>query len=53
MGKVAAYAPRFPYFLKNHAMTVEVLDEGDAKATATYVDGKAVQQAIQQAGPLP
>jgi hypothetical protein len=53
MGKAAAYAPRFPDFLKNRATTVEVLDEGEAKATATYVDGETVQQAIRQAGPTP
>jgi len=51
--KVAAYAPRFPDFLKNQATTVEVLEKGKTKATAPYVDGKAVQQAIQQAGPIP
>jgi len=51
--QVAAYAPRFPDFLKHQAATVEVLDKGEAKATATYVDDQAVQQAIRQAGPLP
>jgi hypothetical protein len=51
--KVAAYAPRYPDFLKNQATPVEVLSEGTAKATATYVDGNAIRQAIRQAGPIP
>jgi len=53
LSKVSAYAPRFPDFLKHQATTVEVLNKGEAKATATYVDGKTVQQAIRQAGPIP
>jgi hypothetical protein len=36
---VAAYAPRFPDFLKNRATPVEVSEQGETKATATYVDG--------------
>jgi hypothetical protein len=52
LSKVSAYAPRFPDFLKNQAPAVEVLNKGEAKATATYVDGKTVRQAIQRAGPI-
>jgi hypothetical protein len=51
--KAATYEPRFPDFLKNLATAVEVLNKGEAKATATYVDGKTIQQAIRQAGPTP
>lgn len=51
--KVSAYAPRFPDFLKNQATPVEVLTEGEAKATAKYIERKAIQQAIRQAGPIP
>jgi len=51
VSQVSAYAPRFPDFLKNQATEVEVLDEGEAKAT--YLDDQAIRQAIAQAGPVP
>jgi hypothetical protein len=43
---VAAYAPRFPDFLKNRATPVEVSEQGETKATATYVDGEIIKQAV-------
>ena len=49
---VAAYAPRFPDFLKDQATPVEVRDEGETEATATYVDGETIKQAVRQAGPI-
>jgi hypothetical protein len=48
---VAAYAPRFPDFLKNEGASVEVSATGQSQATATYVDGETVQEAIRQACP--
>lgn len=50
--KVAAYAPRFPDFLKNRATPVEVLSEGEAEATAEYIEGNTIQKAIRQTGPI-
>ena len=50
--RTAADAPRFPDFLKNRATAVEVLNKGDTKATAAYVEGKTVQQALRRAGPI-
>jgi hypothetical protein len=49
---IAAYAPRFPDFLKNYSTPVEVSEEGEAKATATYVDGETITQAVRNAGPI-
>jgi hypothetical protein len=49
---VAAYAPRFPDFLKDKATPVEVTEEGETEATATYVDGETIKQAVRQAGPI-
>jgi hypothetical protein len=49
---VAAYAPRFPDFLKNQATSIEVPGSGRAEATATYLDGETIREAIRQAGPL-
>lgn len=49
---VAAYAPRFRDFLKDHSTQVEVSAEGEAKATATYVDGETIKQAVREIGPI-
>jgi hypothetical protein len=49
---VAAYAVRFPDFLKDQATPVEVREEGETEATAWYVDGETVKHAVQQAGPI-
>lgn len=49
---VAAYAPRFPDFLKKEATSVEVPDSGRTEATATYLDGETIKEAIRQTGPL-
>lgn len=51
-GDVAGYAARFPDFLKKEATSVEVLDSGQTEATATYLDGETIKEAIRQAGPL-
>lgn len=50
--EVAAYAPRFPDFLKDQATPVEVREEGKTDATATYVNSETIKQAVRQAGPL-
>jgi hypothetical protein len=47
--RVAAYAPRFPDFLKNEATPLEVSGTGQTEATATYLDGETVKKAIRQA----
>jgi hypothetical protein len=49
--RVAAYAPRFLDFLKNEATSLEVSETGQTEATATYLDGEAVKEAIRQACP--
>src|SRR5260370_3525608 len=49
---VAAYAPRFPDFLKDQATPVEASEDGETEVTATYVDGETIQRAIREAGPL-
>lgn len=49
---VAAYAPRFPDFLKDHATPVEASEEGETEVTATYVDGETIKQAVRKAGPI-
>ena len=49
---VAAYAPRFPAFLKDEGTTVEASDKADKEVTATYVDGATIQRAIRDAGHL-
>jgi hypothetical protein len=49
---VAAYGPRFPEFLKDQATTVEVSEEDATEVTATYVDGRTVERAIHEAGPI-
>jgi hypothetical protein len=49
---VAAYAPRFPDFLKDNATTVEVSEEGETTAMATYLDSDIVKEAILRAKPL-
>ena len=50
---VSAYAPRFPDFLKNEVTLVEVSDSGGlTEATATYLTGAAIKEAIRQVGPL-
>ncbi|MGB7583286.1 MAG: hypothetical protein WBM11_00475 [Terriglobales bacterium] len=51
-GDVAAYAPRFPAFLKDNATAVEVLAEGETTARATYLDSDTVKAAILRVGPL-
>ena len=49
---VSAYAPRFPDFLKDQATAVEVSEEGETEATARYVDGETIKQAVRRAGPI-
>lgn len=49
---VAAYAPRFPDFLKDQATPVEASEEGETEVTATYVDGETIKRAIREAGPI-
>jgi hypothetical protein len=49
---VAAYAPRFPDFLKNQATLIEVPGSGRTEATASYLDGETIKGAIRLAGPL-
>jgi len=49
---VAVYAPRFPDFLKDQATPVEVREEGETEATATYVEGETVKLALRQAGSI-
>lgn len=44
---VAAYAPRFPDFLKSQATPVDIVEGSETKATAAYVDDKTVLQAIR------
>ncbi len=39
---VAAYAPRFPDFLKNDATSVDVPDHGRTEAAATYLTGEMI-----------
>jgi len=50
---VAAYAPRFADVLKDQATPVEVREEGEAEATARYVDGETVKLALRQVGSIP
>jgi hypothetical protein len=52
LSDIAAFAPRFPDFLIDHSTPVEVSEEGEANATATYVDGETIKQAVQKAGPI-
>jgi hypothetical protein len=47
--RVAAYAPRFPDFLKNEATPLEVSGTGQTEAAVTYLDGETVTKAIRQA----
>ena len=49
---VAAYAPRFPDFLKDQAAPVDASEEGETEITATYVDRETIQRAIREAGPV-
>jgi len=49
---IAEYAPRFRDFLKDHSTQVEVSEEGETKATATYVDGETIKQAVREVGPI-
>ena len=49
--RVAAYAPRFPDFLKNEATSLEVAGSGQTEATATYLHGETVKSAIREACP--
>ena len=49
---VAAYAPRFPDFLKNQATSIEVPGSGRTEATASYLDGDTIKEGIRLAGPL-
>ena len=49
---VAAYAPRLTDFLKDSATPVEVPEEGESTASATYLDSDIVKEAIRRAGPL-
>jgi hypothetical protein len=46
---IAAYAPKFPDFLKDRSTLVEI-SEGSMKATATYVDPETIKQAVQKLG---
>jgi hypothetical protein len=46
--RVAAYAPRFPDFLKNEATSVEVSATCPTEATANYLDGETIKKAIRQ-----
>ena len=49
---VAAYAMRFPDFLKDQATPVEASEKGETEVTATYVDGETIKRAIREAGPV-
>ncbi len=49
---VAAYAPRFPVFLKDHATPITVPGTGRVAATASYVDGATIREAIRLVDPL-
>lgn len=49
---IAAYAPRFPDFLKDQAAPVEASEEGETEITATYVDRETIQRAIREVGPI-
>jgi hypothetical protein len=49
---VAAYATRFPDFLKDQATLVEASEEDETEVTATYVDGETIKGAIREAGPV-
>jgi len=49
---IAADLPQPPDSLKDRATTVEVLEQGETRAAATYVDAKTVEQAIRRAGPI-
>jgi hypothetical protein len=51
-GDIAAYAPRFHDFLKNHSTQVEVSEEGETKATATYVGGETIKHAVREVDPI-
>lgn len=51
VSQVAAYAPRFPDFLKNEATFLEASGTGQTEATATYLEGEAVKEAIRQVCP--
>ncbi len=48
---VAAYAPRFPGFLKNQATSIEVPGSGRTEGTASYLDDETIKEAIRLAGP--
>lgn len=50
--EVAAYAPRFPDFLKDEATSVEASEAGQTVATAAYLESETVREAIRQVGPL-
>jgi hypothetical protein len=49
---VAAYAPRFPDFLKDQGTMVEAAAKGDTEITTAFVDGETIQRATREAGPL-
>jgi hypothetical protein len=49
---VAAYAPRFPDFLKNQATSIEAPGSGRTEVTTTYLDGETIKEAVRLAGPL-
>jgi hypothetical protein len=50
--EITAYAPRFANFLKDHSTSLEVQEDGETKATATYVDGETIRRAVLEAGPI-
>lgn len=49
---VAAYAPRFPDFLKNQETSIEVPESGQTDVTAGVLDGEIIKEAIRQMAPL-
>ena len=50
---VAAYGPRFPEIPEEQEVTaVEASEEGVTEVTATYIEGRAVERAIHEAGPI-
>jgi hypothetical protein len=49
---VAAYAPRFPDFLKNQATSIAVPGSGVTEAAAIYLDGETIKEALRRAGPM-
>lgn len=49
--RIAAYAPRFPDFMKNEATFVELSATSATGATANYLDARTATKAIQRACP--